>query len=309
MTSSLAFSDSSARARAAESCPSCETEAVAIGHSKHAEVFRCPKCDLWFLPRSLRGNAERDNAWYQHFLANREWAPRFVQQMRGPYTRQLRLLSRYAEGRKILDIGCGIGVFAAVAQEEGWQVTCAEESEAGRRFGEACYGLRYEARLENVPPGSQNIVRLSHVLEHIPEPNTFLAAIDRVLAPDGVLAVIVPNREPLCAMLINRARRLRNPRPALTGAVYPDMHVLGFSKGSLRALATRMGFKPLLVQTVSMGDSTYFPLFYDGLLNIRPLSTISARELVRYWLPMAANRLGNPVGRGEWVVGLFRKAR
>jgi hypothetical protein len=85
------------------------------------------------------------------------------------------------------------------------------------------------------------------------------------------------------------------------------MHVLGFSPRSLRNLLGAAGFEPIDIFTVSMGSRSYFPMFYDGLLDRKKLSEIPLRQLARYWLPMLADNLGNRVGLGEWIVAHFRK--
>jgi hypothetical protein len=56
-----------------------------------------------------------------------------------------------------------------------------------------------------------------------------------------------------------------------------------------------------------MGDRTYYPMLYDGLMRRVPLREIPLRSLLRYWLPLIADNAGNRIGFGQWIVGYFRK--
>lgn len=290
----------------AEPCPSCGSPGRAIGHSHQAEVYECGRCRLCYLDAHRRPLADRDNHWYGDLdpLDPRP-AAAFVRAMRDPYTRQLERLERLAPGREILDVGCGIGVFLAVAREAGWKACGAETSEHGITYGTRRYGVRYLEDLSACPPGLFDVVRISHVLEHVGEPRAFLDLLRGLLKTGGILAVIVPNREPLAERLVNRLRGFLSEKPRLAGGIYPDMHVLGFSIRSLRAVVTAAGFEPIQTHTVSMGDPTYYPLFYDGLLSCRRPK--SAEQWLRGTLPRLAARLGDPFGMGDWIVGYFRK--
>jgi SAM-dependent methyltransferase len=288
-------------------CPVDGSDGKILGHSKEAEIYQCPSCKLCYLGATLRPNAYLDNQWYAGFSRHLEWGDRFLRQLRPVYSRQLGVLSGMTSGRKLADIGCGVGVFLATAKEANWDVVGIEESSSAVDFAKKAYGLQYLPKLEAVKPGSLDVIRLSHVLEHIPDPVGFLDEVKKLLKPNGILAITVPNREPLLCKVVNTVRGLFSKRPKLVGAIYPDMHVLGFSPGSLASTVKAAGFHEEQVFTVSMGSPTYFPLFYDGLLNILPISALTLKSLFKYWIPIFLNNLGNPFGRGEWVVGYFRK--
>ncbi len=123
-------------------------------------------------------------------------------------------------------------------------------------------------------------MRISHVLEHIPEPRDFLDQLHRVLKPSGILVVIVPNREPLCAMFVNRYRQLFSKKPKLAGAIYPDMHVLGFSTKSLTKLVRSIKFNTISCFTVSMGNTSYYPQVLNPAIKIYNLSVLPRQNLL-----------------------------
>lgn len=232
---------------------------------------------------------------------------KLTQEMSQPYSRQSRYLRSLTSGRDLLDVGCGIGMFLNEAQRD-WNAFGLEESPHGRIFAQKRLGLYVTEKLEELPVQHFDVVRLSHVIEHIPEPVPFMNWVYQLLNPGGILAVITPNREPLVYWAWNRMKRLTSPRPVLKTAIYPDMHVLGFSRCSLSNLARNAGLEPVSVGTISMGNRIYYPFLYDGLLAVNNLSDVSYRSLVKYYLPLLLDNLGNRLGFGEWIVAYFRKA-
>ncbi|BAZ87855.1 class I SAM-dependent methyltransferase [Dolichospermum compactum] len=291
-----------------QQCPSCGGQGSTIGISFDEDVLHCQDCDLCFLKNSVRPMSANDNGWYSElFDFSQNAANNLVAEMQDSYLRQLSTLEKVSHGRNILDVGCGIGIFLAVAKSRDWNVFGVESSEHGAYFANKHFDIQYQSSIDEFPANTFDVVRISHVLEHIPEPRDFLHQLYRVLKPSGILVVIVPNREPLCAMFVNRYRQLFSKKPKLAGAIYPDMHVLGFSTKSLNKLVNSIKFNTVSCFTVSMGDITYYPLFYDGLLSRTKITNIKFKTFLRYYLPMIVDNLGNPFSKGQWIVGYFAK--
>ena len=109
--------------------------------------------------------------------------------------RKVALLNKLAPGAgKLLDYGCGTGHFLAAAQGAGWQVQGLEPNarareEATRRVGRP---IGNES-LVLFEPGTFAAITLWHVLEHVHALNETLRRLTRLLRPDGVLLIAVPN--------------------------------------------------------------------------------------------------------------------
>jgi len=174
-------------------------------------------------------------------------------------------------------------------------VICSDLNPKAKKFGTEIYGLQYRD-LEDVAPASVDVVRLSHVLEHIREPRSLLACVRRALKPGGVSVVLVPNYEPLSCLVRNLLLRCWPGQHDFRGEVYSPQHVLGFNLHSLERTFTVAGFRPVKVQSVSRGNRTYYRWKADGV------PALTSRHIAYELL----NNLGNLFGRGSWVVGYFQ---
>lgn len=133
------------------------------------------------------------------------------------------------EGENHLDIGCGSGALIRRFQEVfGCNGTGIEPDESYRKFAQS-QGLNIYSSLEEWKNNTQkkaDIVTLSHVLEHLPDPLTFLINIkEDILNTNGILLIEVPN---------------------LYFHPYFDLaHILAFSPHTIRQILRMAGFKIL----------------------------------------------------------------
>jgi SAM-dependent methyltransferase len=109
--------------------------------------------------------------------------------------------AEFARGRRVLDAGCGSGYGARLLKSAGASLVlgvdvCPEAVQlAQQHFG--CEGVSFLVddcqRLDQVP-GEFNLICNFENLEHLSEPERFLEAVGRRLAPDGILLVSSPDR-------------------------------------------------------------------------------------------------------------------
>jgi 2-polyprenyl-3-methyl-5-hydroxy-6-metoxy-1,4-benzoquinol methylase len=157
------------------------------------------------------------------------------------YRRTMRQLHAHAEPPgALLDIGCYTGVFLAMASAAGWTTqglelsSWAAEIARGLEIGEI-----HETPVEDltVDPGSFRVVTLWDVVEHLPNPAEVFQAVHRCLEPGGVVGFSTH-------MVDSTAARLMGTR-------YPffmDMHVVHFSRSTLRRLLDQVGFEILDIE-------------------------------------------------------------
>ncbi|MDE3068323.1 MAG: class I SAM-dependent methyltransferase [Verrucomicrobiota bacterium] len=97
---------------------------------------------------------------------------------------------------RVLDVGCGRGGLLQAFRRRGWEVQGTELSDQAAAYARQVLQLPVAiGSLEtlDLPSGHFDAVTLWHVLEHLPDSEVLLAEVRRLLKPDGVLLVGVPN--------------------------------------------------------------------------------------------------------------------
>ena len=148
-----------------------------------------------------------------------------------------RLADQGARPLRLLDFGCGDGLFLGVAKAMGADATGIDVS-ASRTHAARSDGLRILpdlATLDGEGGAPLDAVVLSQVLEHVADPLALLRALRRRLRDGGILFVAVPN-----------AHGVSIPRNFHEFTlVQPIEHMNAFSPATLRNIGRRAGFVPL----------------------------------------------------------------
>ncbi len=179
--------------------------------------------------------------------------------------------------KSFLDIGCATGRLAAFLREAGWDAQGVEVCRPAAEFGINTHkvpihiGTLEDAGFEE---NRFDIVHNSHVIEHINQPDEFMAGIYRILKPGGYYICTTPNALGLQALLFQEKWR----------SAIPD-HLFLFSRRTLPLLAEKAGFRVIRHRT------------WGGLgMGTAPL-----------WLKKTADRLVKPLGWGDVMIFLFQK--
>jgi 2-polyprenyl-3-methyl-5-hydroxy-6-metoxy-1,4-benzoquinol methylase len=112
-----------------------------------------------------------------------------------------------AKGSRVLDFGCGSPTFVDAAREVGWDTVAADFTQTGIS-GPAASG--HEVRLIDdkfwpwLREQDFTVIRLSHVIEHLYQPQERLRQLLAALAPGGQLHLITPNPDGPSSTLARR---------------------------------------------------------------------------------------------------------
>jgi SAM-dependent methyltransferase/RimJ/RimL family protein N-acetyltransferase len=144
--------------------------------------------------------------------------------------------------RTILDVGCGAGFFLLHGQRRGWNVTGLEPSAQGL---EHCRGLgvtAVEGFLDDSTAnrlGRFDVVHLSEVLEHLPDPRGAVRLLTGLVNPGGLICTVVPNDY----SPVQGALRTQGFKPWW---IAPPHHLNYFDRRSLARLLEGAGFEIVL---------------------------------------------------------------
>lgn len=161
-----------------------------------AFIYRCGACGFEFMrPLALADVAERrmesiDDAEMFHSPLLKTLHERLI--IRPEINRVKELLGR--SNFRMLDVGCGTGWISRIWADAGVNVTGLEPSEA-RAARSRERGIRVlSCFAEELDTKERfDLIVARHVIEHLEEPEKILISLSRLLSPEGIILLVVPN--------------------------------------------------------------------------------------------------------------------
>jgi SAM-dependent methyltransferase len=147
-------------------------------------------------------------------------------------------LERYGTRRRMLDVGFGVGIMLRAFAERGWQAYGIEASRAAvEQARDAGFEHVSQGDFLAAPfaDGFFDVLVMTELIEHLPDPRPFLKQARRLLRPGGALYLTTPHGNGLSARVLGLA----------WSVVAPPQHLNLFSVASLRALLEETGFAPV----------------------------------------------------------------
>jgi 2-polyprenyl-3-methyl-5-hydroxy-6-metoxy-1,4-benzoquinol methylase len=139
-------------------------------------------------------------------------------------------------GARLLDVGCGPGLFIRAALERGWTGDGVEVSPGLAAYARTIAGIRVrEETFESagLSDGTYDAVSLLDVLEHVREPGVFLEKASRILRPGGKLIVGTPDFRSLSRWILGRDWSVLSPAE----------HMFYFTASTLARMLDAAGFE------------------------------------------------------------------
>ena len=192
-----------------KNCPICGSEKHSVfltctDHFLTKEKFtivKCDKCGFTFVnprPEQSQLAGYYESTEYISHSGTSKGIVNSVYKFIRNYTHKakLKLVTKYAKGNKILDIGCGSGELLSLFRKIGWETLGIEPNQTAREFAvkQYCINVYEEAHLKEIDDGMMDVISMWHVLEHVSLLNERMQEVKRVLKDDGVLFIAVPNR-------------------------------------------------------------------------------------------------------------------
>ncbi len=240
-------------------CPICATANPDLRYQiTQFRVYRCRSCTQVYLWPLISENEVREmftrlytdgegsvpelKTYYEYTYIDEPSNP-LVQ----AYEVWLGQLERFKKTGRLLDVGCGTGLFLAVARRRGWETygidDCIEATEHARNH----FGLEVlDGDFHEIAERGERFdaITMWDIIEHARDPVGLLTSAKDLLAPGAVMGISTPNQRNILDMILGTLYRLSGglvSRPL--DKIYFEQHFLYFDPQTLAASIERAGLE------------------------------------------------------------------
>lgn len=207
-------------------CPQCQFEKKILNTSID-EIYKHVYDEHDFIGlRLIDGGTEPDRVYIKSFLKR---------------------FGKNPEKSLMLEVGPGSARNLLYAKNQGYQTATLDVSEANNLYYRTvCQFDQVFNAFDQIADQSVDLILITHVIEHVPEPAAFMKEIYRILRPDGVILVSTPSTKSLFKKLLNYGWWIYDI----------DDHVSFFNASNLKKLLEQSNFQILDAQSCNT-DATH----------------------------------------------------
>ncbi len=194
------------------------------------------------------------------------------------YKKRMKLVSKWLPKKgRILDVGCAAGYFLRIAQQHGHDVHGVELSEAIAQEAIQSLGKDriYNGLLDDAVTArgwqdhSFDLITIWDVIEHVPEPQSLLASIKKLIKPGGKLLLETQN---VNSRLANRlGKRWHHYKH--------DEHLYHFNPDTISRLLTDCGYEVLTCGSSYAGKYVSFGFLAERAGRLGTIPGLLAKPL------------------------------
>ena len=177
----------------AVNCNSCGSDSLSKLWQKDNFIYcQCQKCNLNFISPRLTQD-EIKKIYEEGFDSkNLHKPPPYDYSL---YSLFFKTINKYRQNNRLLDVGCFRGDLLYGAKQKHWDVYGVEISQKAAEIGKKQYEIDiFIGSLEaNFESDFFDAVSMFDVIEHLPDPKSYIKEIFRILRPGGILYLDTPN--------------------------------------------------------------------------------------------------------------------
>jgi len=235
-----------------------------FGDQNQWRYVECKNCSNIYLNPRPAYNEEFTDVAYDQYAMDRDLVT--LKGEVSPSTRKVidrykitlnELEKKYNKKGKILDLGCITGEFLIAAKECGWEPYGIDISKP--MVDHINQTLKIPAKagefehMDLSDWGKFDVIFCSHVIEHIPHPNTWMSTFKKYLKEDGILVLNIPNQMAPGSKLKRLSKKLKLRKPKWDHWRSPD-HLYEPHIKSMKYLIDKNDFKLLDIYTYSNSE-------------------------------------------------------
>ncbi len=291
------------------------------------KALKCRNCGLTYAsPQPILTHEAINEIYSSDYYAN-YYGPKQDYQDRSQtdyymkcYEKEYAVYDQYTEKkpiRKVFDVGCGDGKFLEIFKKNGWDCIGLEPSETSRKIAtEKGFNVIDVPFLEvGNDIGTFDFIFLDNVIEHINNPNPFIAKAYSLLNAGGIFVIKTPNSDSLnesleTVMLRTLPRNINNGimssikkyfnqgtgRVHRFGNLHPPVHLAIYNNKSITTALMQGGFTKEKIHNFFV--SPHHPTW--GVNESRKGFFHNTKKLI--------DRLANFMNRGEFLITIAKKA-
>ncbi len=211
-------------------------------------IYTCTECKLVFTNPQPEQNdllKRYGNDYYTHWTSPKQQERRIKL-----WKRRFKIVKKLLPSVRLLDVGCGEGLFLYTAKQNGYDVYGIEVSEFAVKYAKEKFGLNINnTALENsdFPDNSFDIITFWHTVEHLSSPEITLKKAEQLLKPGGYLIIAVPNVDDVIGQEFYRFVNRQYFQIYTPDSKEP--HLYHFSVDTLKLLLQKCNFKIIKIKT------------------------------------------------------------
>ncbi len=225
-------------------CPVCSSSVHTRSFTKEGFDFvKCSDCGMLYTPQVLKQKVLKKFYEDEYYTQTWKFKSRYKDSLdykKKYFSMIAKKIMKFKKKGTCLDIGCGTGDFLNVMKTKGWQCFGTELNSYARNFVKENYGvLVYDKELNKFHTGEYDLISMSQLIEHIPDPKKALLHAHRVLKNKGLLFLAFPNEKGISILLKGKkADKFKGVE-----------HINFFSKKTILKLLKNTGFELIYINS------------------------------------------------------------